>query len=120
MWLCLNDCFLSIVSKDCRRDELCVRARRKGDIDKIFPKAEVVRTPKGDYLFRAIVKRSAVRSAMAGEINRITYENFKDSVEDDALHSAYLRVWSTMLDLQPGIRGRADGFGNRLFPREAS
>lgn len=112
----LSDCFLSIVSKDCERDELLVRARRRGDIEKIFPKAKVVRTTKGDYLFRAVVKRGAIRKALAGEVARITYDNFKDSVQDARLHDAYLRVWSTMIDLQPGVRGRSDGEGNRLFP----
>lgn len=115
MWVCLNDAFLSIVHKECARDELLVRARRRGDIEKIFPKAKVERTPTGDYLFRAVVKRGAVRKAMAGEVARITYDNFKDSVRDDALHNAYLRIWSLMIDLQPGVRGRSDGLGNRLF-----
>ena len=102
MWVFLNDAFLSIVSKDCKRHELLVRARRKGDIEKIFPGAKVVRSLKTDYLYRAVVKRSAISSALAGEINRITYGNFKDSVEDDRLHEVYARVWATMAGLQPG------------------
>ena len=32
MWICLNNAFLSVVSKDCRPDELLVRARRKGEL----------------------------------------------------------------------------------------
>jgi len=101
MWIMLSDCFLSIVSKDCARDELLVRARRKGDIEKIFPGAKVTRTPLADYMYRAVVKRAAVGEAMVGEVARITYGNFKDSVTDDALHNAYLRVWTTMVSLQP-------------------
>jgi hypothetical protein len=101
MWIFLNDAFLSIVSKDCARDELLVRARRKGDVEKIFPGARVVRNEEADYLFRAVVKRSEVAKALRGEVQRITYPNFKDSVADDALHNAYLRVWAAMLQLQP-------------------
>lgn len=111
----LSDAFLSIVAKDCARDELLVRARRKGDIEKIFPKAEVQRTPNGDYLYRAVIKRGAVRRAMARELDRVTYDNFKDSVQDDRLHGAYLCVWSTMMDVQPAVRGRSNGLGQRSF-----
>jgi hypothetical protein len=102
MWIMLNDCFLSIVSKDCARDELLVRARRKGDIEKIFPEARVVRDVRTDYLFRAVVKRDVVKDALAGEVARITYPNFKGSIaaEERELHDAYLRVWSTMANLQ--------------------
>ena len=44
MWIMLSDCFLSIVSKDCGPAELLVRARRAGDIEKVFPNAKVTRT----------------------------------------------------------------------------
>lgn len=108
MWVMLSDCFLSIVSKDCARDELLVRARRHGDIEKIFPEAKVLRTPKADYLFRAIVKRSVVKKALAGEVGRISYDNFKDSVTDKRLHDAYLRVWTSLVvdlagKIPPGV-----------------
>lgn len=102
MWVCLNDAFLSIVSKDCPRDSLLVRARRKGDLEKIFPGAKVTVSRTTDYRFRAVVKRNAVADALRGEVSRITYDNFKDSVTDKKLHSAYLRVWTAMADLQPG------------------
>jgi hypothetical protein len=107
MWLMLNDCFLSIVSKDCARDELLVRARREGDIDKVFPEAKVTVSATTDYRYRAVVKRREVEAAMVGELHRINYGNFKDSVADAPLHNAYLRVWNTMLDLQ--------SHGGRLF-----
>ncbi len=71
MWVCLSDSFLSIVSKDCASDELLVRARRKGDIEKIFPEATVKRDTKTDYLYRARVKRLDVENAMVGEVRRI-------------------------------------------------
>lgn len=115
MWLCLNDCFLSIVSKDCARDELLVRARRKGDIEKVFPEAAVRRDARADYLFRAVVKRREIANALAGEVQRIAYGNFKDSVDDGnaagrRLHDAYMRVWSAMATLQPKPRGKRNLF----------
>lgn len=101
MWIMISDCYLSIVSKDCKRNELLVRARRPGDIEKLFPNAKVTELHHADYQFRAVVTRAEIKSAMCGEIDRISYGNFKDSVGDQALHNAYLRVWSHMSLLQP-------------------
>jgi hypothetical protein len=101
MWICLYDCFLSIVNKDCGPDELLVRARRNGDIEKIFPNANVTKYTKSDYLYRAVVPRADVLNAMAVEIEDIDYGNFKDSVKDPSLHRAYLDIWSIMSRLQP-------------------
>jgi hypothetical protein len=38
-----NNSYLSIVSKDCGPAELLVRARRAGDIEKVFADAKVTR-----------------------------------------------------------------------------
>ena len=100
MWICLNNAFLSFVSKDCRPDELLVRARRKGVIELVFPDAKVERTPGNDYLYRARIKRQRIAEAMAVEVASIDYSNFKDSVRDNRLHSAYGRVWHAMAGLQ--------------------
>ena len=43
MWIMMNNSFLSIVSKDCGPAELLVRARRAGDIERVFPDAKVTR-----------------------------------------------------------------------------
>lgn len=116
MWIFGNDFALSIVSKDCAADELMVRARRKGDIEKIFPEAKVTRYTKSDYLYRAPVKKDAIKTAMVGEIDRIVYNNFKNSVRDNKLHDAYARVWSVMASLQEvrpysgGMSMLGDGF----------
>lgn len=105
MWIMLNDAFFSIVNKDCGRDELMVRARRPGDIEKVFeticPGITVTEYTASDYHYRAAIKRTALAEAMVAEIGRITYSNFKDSVEDKPLHDAYLRVWHAMAALQP-------------------
>lgn len=101
MWIMLNDCFVSIVNKDCARDELMVRARRPGDIEKLFPKAQVTEFTASDYHYRAAIKRTEIAEALVGELSRVTYSNFKDSVDDRPLHDAYLRVWGAMAALQP-------------------
>lgn len=102
MWIMLNDAFFSVVKKDCRPDELLVRARRAGDIEKVFGNdVRVARNDDADYLYRARIPFRDVARAMDGELRRIDYPNFKDTVADRALHDAYLRVWGAMLSLQP-------------------
>ena len=100
MWLCTNSAFLSIVFKDCAEDELLVRARRDGDIERVFPDAKVIRSTNSDYLYRAVVSRNEVATAMAAQIQDIDYGNFKSSVDDEVLHHAYLKVWQAMAALQ--------------------
>jgi hypothetical protein len=101
MWLCLRDGFLSIVHKaPCGPNELLIRARRKGDIEKIFPGAKVRKSTTSDYLYRAVVPKPVVMAAIADQVSGIDYANFKDSVQDNDLHDAYLQVWRTMADLQ--------------------
>ena len=73
MWIMTNNSYLSIVSKDCGPAELLVRARRAGDIERIFPYAEVTRNTKRDYLYRAVLPRDAVKQALAATIDYDLY-----------------------------------------------
>ena len=100
MWIMTNNSYLSIVSKDCGPAELLVKARRAGDIEKVFPNAKVTRQTDSDYLYRAVLPRDVVKQALAAMIDLIDYPNFKDSVEDRALHAAYVSVWCAMAGLQ--------------------
>lgn len=127
MWIFLNDCAFSIVAKDCARDELMVRARRPGDIEKLFPDAQVTEFTRSDYHYRAAVKRTALANALVAELARVTYSNFKNSVEDRRLHDAYSRVWGIMAGLQPSppysgrgdLRQADDGFFDFHTPKGA-
>jgi hypothetical protein len=100
MWICLNNSFLSIVHKNCEPDQVLVRARRPNDIERIFPDAKVDRDINADYLYRATISRLDVALAIAHEVNNIEYPNFKESIEDELLHDAYIDVWCTMAALQ--------------------
>lgn len=100
MWICLNNSFLSVVQNRDDPSILLVRARVAGHIERVFPDAKVFTDPKADYLYRANIKRQVVAKTVAASIEKINYDNFKDSVEDDPLHVAYLKVWSTMEKLQ--------------------
>lgn len=112
MWIMLNDSFFSAVHKDCAKDEILVRARIKGDIEKVFNdetllKANptlkpvvVTRYTKSDYLYRAVVKRDHYKAVMCAETDRVVYSNFKASTRDAKLHGAYNQVWHVMSKLQ--------------------
>src|SRR5258705_6354394 len=98
---CLSDWSSDVCSSDlCGPAELLVRARRAGDIEKVFPDAKVTRTTNRDYLYRAVLPRDVVKQAVAAMIDHIDYPNFKDSVEDSSLHAAYVGVWCAMAGLQ--------------------
>ena len=100
MWLCTNRGFLSIVADPAGTKLLLVRARRKGDIESLFPDADVRRTPGRDYLYRASVGRDVVSVAVMQAFSKIDYGNFKNSVKNRDLHHAYAEVWQLMSELQ--------------------
>jgi len=101
MWLIMNDSFLSVVAHRHRQNYLLVRARKAGDIEKVFPDAHVAEDPFADYRFRAVIPRAEVAQAVAGELLAISYDNFKNSVADDYRHDVYADVWSVLTKLQP-------------------
>ena len=101
MWLCLNDAFLSIVDDGKVDGCLVVRARRKGDIEKLFPSVKVITLKSRDYQFRAHVSRELIAEQVAAQVMAIDYPNFKDSVQDNDLHDAYAGFWQLHARLQP-------------------
>lgn len=100
MWVFLNNSFLSIVQDREDSNRLMVRARIAGDIEAIFPEADVIEYDYSDYRYRAFLSRERVVEAMMGIIGDISYDDFKSSVEDKERYRAYLKVWSVMEDFQ--------------------
>jgi hypothetical protein len=100
MWLFLNNAFLSIVDKGGDGDTLLVRARRAGDIERVFPEAEVQIGGGTDYRYRARIDREHVAQALAEAVRSIKYPNFKSAVRDEDRHEAYMEVWSAMFAYQ--------------------
>lgn len=107
MWVFLRDSFLSIVDKgDPTGSTLLVRARKAGDIEAVFPDAEVIDGGGTDYAFRARVDRELVAQAMADQVRAVTYPNFKGAVRNRDRHDAYMDVWSAMMRFQEGWQRR--------------
>jgi len=101
MWIFLNDSFLSIVEHREDATKLLVRARKRGDIERVFPAATVSHTPvRADYAYRAVIDRTAVAVAISERVLNIDYPNFKDSVPEDDRHDAYMDVWTAMHGFQ--------------------
>lgn len=92
MWISLSDAFLSVIAiPDDPRPAQSARTPQRG-YRKGFPNAVVQRTPGRDYPYRTEIPRAVVSSAIAASLDAINYENFKSSVNDDRLHSAYSSV----------------------------
>ena len=102
MWVIMNKAYFSIVENKNNRDELLVKARVAGDIERIFPDAEVLKNIGTDYLYRASIPKTVVSNKLKNEIENIDYGNFKNSVpwEDELRHDVYFNVWNELSKLQ--------------------
>lgn len=114
MWIMSPKGFVSIVRKDCPPGHLLVRARRRQDLEALFPGANIIEGAGTDYRFRAAIPEAEVVGVISRELLELNYPNHKGATKDDALHSAYSAVWSVMARLQPvrpftfSRRGRDD------------
>lgn len=100
MWIFLSNAMLSIVDKGGDGSTLLVRARRREDLTRVFPKAKVQAGGGTDYPFRARIDREEVAMRVAEAVLDIHYPNFKATVAEDVRHTAYLRVWADMMGFQ--------------------
>ena len=74
--------------------KLVVLARRKRDLLNIFGQdAKIVETPDRHYRWRVFIDRENFKAIVAGQIDAITYTNFKNSVKDKDLHEMYREFW---------------------------
>ena len=105
MWLFTPNAFFSVVEDYNNKKNLMVRARFKGDIEKVFKTVKnTTHTPQNDYPYRASIPKETVAQVVASNILRINYSNFKDEAQNvlglhenkrlDALHE----VWSVMVN----------------------
>lgn len=96
MWIFLPESFLSVVQKPGDTDTLTVRARIKGDIESVFPQANVEVNQGTDYKYRARVPREAVAQALHDQVMDLNWGNFKGAVKVKRRHDAYMNVWTAM------------------------
>ncbi len=102
MWLFLKNSFLSVVEDRNDKNNLLVRSRIKGDIEKIFSDAEILQIPNSDYKFRSFIPRYKVIEKIKEELENINYPNFKNEVGKHDLERAsnYSKIWQIMYNFQ--------------------
>jgi len=107
MWLFCKSGFFSAVLDFDNPDRVLVRARFKGDLERLLAnmpghaKAEILHTPDADYKFRVFVKKSDWETAVLSEAEDMDYTNFKSAVHGNTLRDhAYMNVWTVMRNAQ--------------------
>ena len=93
MWVFTRSSFLSLVSDPNDPDMLTVRARHRGDIEKLFPAYTASMTPGRDYRYRCVIPRQEVTQALLSEVSKVIYSNFKDSIPNAKRAHWYCWVW---------------------------
>ena len=100
----MNTGWLSIVKN--RNDErtLLVRARDLDHILAAFPDCDHFKDYTADYPYRAYITREEVARRIAEVLMEIEYDNFKGSVRDKHLLTAYDMVWGDIAMTYMGMR----------------
>jgi hypothetical protein len=80
-----------------------VRSRRGQDLAELkaryMPMAgDIVRTTDSDYEYRIFCTHDDWALVVARLAHDIDYTNFKNSVKDNKLHTAYTRIWAVLYD----------------------
>lgn len=100
MWICLNNGFLSALEDRNDFEYLYVRARVREHLKDNFPDHDIIESFDSDYQFRIRIPKYDFGKIIFDKINDITYDNFKDSVQDEDLKLAYGQIWMVMLMMQ--------------------
>lgn len=111
MWLFLNDAFVSIVRDRNDAGRVCVRARNRAHLERLFPADRILETSDADYACRVFVDKEVVADIVARRVRQIDYGNFKSSVGDDALHRLYQELWCAQAQYQARLTARQKHLG---------
>ena len=103
MWICLNDCFCSIVEDRDDPAYVLVRARNPDHLTALFPEAEIIDTPTADYGWRIRTTKAELADVLVGMVLSIDYPNFKSSVNEPQLKRLYSDIWLLGLHYQEAI-----------------
>lgn len=106
MWIFTPTAFVSIVAHRTKPGILLVRARLKGDLERMFPGCKVAETRAADYRFRAEIPRGRVADIVREHLTALDYDNVKGAipmhlgkVHRDRSHAMH-DVWSVMHQAQ--------------------
>ena len=115
MWLFCKSGFFSAVEHEDDASVIHVRARFKGDLERlckahnVAPKVMV--TVSNDYRYRMNFIRTDWERIVSEEARAIDYTNFKNAVHDGtARDEAYLGAWVAMREGQEESSGHRRGY----------
>ena len=108
MWIALTEGWLSIVAHRDKPDHLLVRARNPSHIRRTFGEQVMYTDANADYPFRADVSREDVARFLVRRLEHMSYDNFKNTIDDDRYHDAALDVWRAMYRYGENYRGDAE------------
>lgn len=100
MWIFLRDSFLSVVQHGDEPKLMQIRARIRGDIEHVFPEADVAEDEFSDYRFCAVLSRERVAHAIALRIGQVHYTSLNEEVCDTDRARAYDQCYAAMLEEQ--------------------
>lgn len=130
MWLFTQEGFFSVVHKDCPEDQVCVRARVRGDLEKLSKVfvndiaelisgeeyiGAVIDTPRGDYPCRLYVSRNVLAKYLEIAVMSMDYDNFKNTIPyegvDGIRHDTYMDVWRVMVGFERRAKAQVKNKG---------
>ncbi len=101
MWIFTKSGFFSAVQHFDDANLIHVRARFRGDLERLCEANNVApnvyETPLNDYPFRMDFERNVWERIVAAEAAGIDYSNFKNAVHDGTTRDwAYMDVWAAL------------------------
>lgn len=112
MWIYMSEAFFSIVAHNAATGVLIVRARVRGDIERVFGAVPITESYEWDYRYRAFLSRHDVADAIAQRIVDLPYPDVKGSVEDPVRKAVYTQVWNAT----HGLAAVDDPLAHALVP----
>lgn len=105
MWIFTDSGFISSVRKTDTPDHITVRSRDRESLESVLAHTdgEAIRSPRGDYPYRAFVDPNTFAKWLAGVAGDLHYDNFKSQVARTRGHSfthALHDVWAAMLQVE--------------------
>tara|TARA_R110002051_G_scaffold176582_1_gene246532 strand:- start:9915 stop:10235 length:321 start_codon:yes stop_codon:yes gene_type:complete len=105
MWLIINEAFLSIVKHRDKENYYLVRSRQESHITDNFGEDKLFTLPKADYPYRANVTTEELTDFLTKYvIERLTYSNFKGSLETQHFKRTCLSIWRFINDSYAHMR----------------
>jgi len=95
MWIYLTEGSFSIVAHRDKPDHLLVRSRQPTAINRAFPNAKQYYIQDADYPYRADIRRSDVAEFLTQRLELMSYDNFKNTVDDYDYSRLLNKVWAT-------------------------